>query len=144
MSLDYLAIYDGTWTAEQLGLETAANNGGMAQVAAIKGAGAKTFSTTETSYTFNNLNLKSRYFYRVRAIGEAGDVSGWSDEKMFVFSSDGIASVPAVPAKGMTKVYDTTGRLVYTAPTPTFRMSDIPASGLLIIRDEKGAKKVVR
>ena len=144
MSLDYLAIYDGTWTAEQLELVPTANNGSMAQVAAIKGAGAKKFTTTETSYTFTDLNLKSRYFYRVRAIGEAGNVSGWSDEKMFAFSADGIASVPAASTKGMTKVYDTMGRLIYSAPTATFRISDIPSSGMLILRDDKGTRKVVR
>lgn len=143
MSLDYLAIYDGTWSAEQLGL-SGANSSGMAQVAAIKGAGAKTFSTTENSFTFADLNLKSRYYYRVRAIGEAGDVSGWSDEKMFVFSSDDIVSIPATPTRGKTMVYDSMGRLIYTAPSNTFRISDIPTSGLLIIRDDKGARKVMR
>ena len=144
MYLNYLALYDGTWTAEQLGLESGANGGGMASVAALRSADPKIFTTTENSYTFTNLNLNNRYYYRVRAIGEAGDVSAWSDEKMFTFSSDGIATISGTPTKGMTKVYDTMGRLVYTAPTSTFRISDVATPGILIIRDEKGVRKVMR
>ena len=60
MYLNYLAIYDGTWSAEQLGIGASANNGGMASVSALRTADAKTFSTTENSYTFTDLNLKSR------------------------------------------------------------------------------------
>lgn len=144
MSLNYIAIYDGTWSAEQLGLTNGANSGGMASVAGIKKAAAKTFSTTETSYTFTDLNLKSRYYYRVRAIGDAGNASQWSEEKMFVFSADGIAAIKGTPATGMTQVYDMMGRLVYTAPSRSFSVSDIPAKGILLIRDDRTTRKIVK
>ena len=69
--------------------------------------------TTETnSYTFENMNTKSRYFYRVRAFGEEGNVSQWSEEKAYTFPATGIRSVIADELRQQT--FDLYGRRIET------------------------------
>ena len=142
MALDYLAIYDGTWSAEQLGLDNAANSG-WAAAPGIRKTAAKVFSTTETSFTFNNLNLTSRYFYRVRALGDAGNASQWSEEKLFTFSTDGIAMPNAAP-QGAITVYDLSGRPVYQGQAGGFSADAIKGRGVFIIKDATGSRKIMK
>ncbi len=47
-------------------------------------------------------------------------------------------------AANTVRVYDTTGREVYTAPAATFSLNDVPASGLLIVKQGTESKKVVK
>ncbi len=42
------------------------------------------------------------------------------------------------------RVYDTTGRQVYSAPASTFSLNDVPASGLLIVKQGAESKKVMK
>ena len=141
MYLNYLAFYDGNWSPEQLGID---NNDALQSVAPRKAPSSQTFTTATNSYTFENLNSTSRYYYRVRSLGEDNAYSEWSDEKLFAFA-DGIASmVLPASADGMTRVYDTFGRLVYSAPSRSFSVSDIPARGILLIRDGQTTRKVVK
>ena len=44
----------------------------------------------------------------------------------------------------LTRVFDASGRLVYTAPTSSFNLWDIPARGLLVIKQGTHARKIVR
>ena len=44
----------------------------------------------------------------------------------------------------LTLVYDTVGRLVYTAPTARFNLWDVPVRGILIVKDGDSVRKVVR
>lgn len=58
---------------------------------------------------------------------------------------DGIREVNVKAADdGMTRVYDTTGRLVHTAPTAQFNLWDVPARGILVVKQGNSVKKVVR
>ena len=109
MYLNYLAVYDGTWSAEQLGI----SSGSTARSAAPRRATTVTQHTTATnSYTFTNLNTRSRFSYRVRTLGAEGTFSAWSEEKSFVFENQsavrGITAEPAAPAA----VYDLNGRRI--------------------------------
>lgn len=45
---------------------------------------------------------------------------------------------------GITRVYDTAGRLIYTSPTPRFNLWDVQAHGVLVIKQGDNVKKVVR
>ena len=81
MYLNYLAIYDGEWTAEQLGL-----NNGARQKVPKKVTTVKTYTTDKTSYTIENVNTKHRFIYRIRAFEDGDIYSLWSGEKQFAFS----------------------------------------------------------
>lgn len=107
VSLNYFALYDGTWTAEQLGLNTSA-----ARMAARRATVVKNYTTDTNSYTFENLNTTNRFSYRVRALGEEGTVSNWSDEKQFVFPASGIRTVIADDQRQQT--FDLYGRRIET------------------------------
>lgn len=85
MYLNYMAIYDGIWTPEQLGISNS--------TAARRATVITSYTTDNNSYTFTGLDTSKRYAYRVRAIGEENTYSQWSDEKMFEFSSTGIQSI---------------------------------------------------
>lgn len=43
-----------------------------------------------------------------------------------------------------TRVYDTTGRMVYSAPSASFNVSDVPATGILIIHNGYSVKKILK
>ena len=44
----------------------------------------------------------------------------------------------------VTRVYDTSGNLVYSSPTPQFNLWDVPARGILMIKQGNHIRKVVR
>ena len=128
MYVNYAAVYDGIWSAEQLGYQTNA-----ARQYVPKRATTVTTHTTETnSITLKDLNPRSRYIYKVRALGEEDTFSQWSEEHSFKFSNpSGIESISANTGK-KTPVYDLQGRR-YANPTDLRR-------GFYII----GGKKVVK
>ena len=89
MSLDYFALYDGTWTAEQLGISN-----GVRQRASHRATTISTYTTETNSITLKDLNKGNRFLYKVRAFGEEGDFSAWSKECEFKFSNtDGIVDI---------------------------------------------------
>ena len=85
MYLNYLAIYDGTWTEEQLGI---ASQGASRQMTPKKATVVTNYTTDTNSFTFKDLNTQSRFFYRVRTCGEENTYSQWSEEKSFSFSGN--------------------------------------------------------
>lgn len=110
MSLNYFAIYDGTWNAEQLGI---ANQNSSRQMSPRKTTTVTTYTTDTNSYTFKDLNTSSRFLYRVRAIGEENTYSKWSEEKAFSFSgSNGISNVSI--DSSARDIYDLRGRRLGT------------------------------
>ena len=124
MNLDYLAIYEGEWTAEQLGVELPGE----------KVAGGSTIYVTDTnSITLSDLNPARRYYYSIRAVGEEGFYSKWSLQNSFEFGSTGMVSVQQVDITVPQRIYDLNGRYVGT---------DINSlrSGIYI----SGGKKIVK
>lgn len=101
MYLNYLAIYDGTWNEEQLGI---ASQSASRQMTPRKATVVTNYTTDTNSYTFKDLNVKSRFFYRVRTRGEENIYSQWSKEKGFTFS--GNASEGDVNGDGDVNVAD--------------------------------------
>lgn len=106
MYLNYLAIYDGIWTAEQLGINNAARRA-KADVAV--------YTSATNSYTFQNLSHSRRYAYRVRAIGEENTYSNWGGEATFEFSAAGINGVTVSGTEMPVCYFDLQGRQV-TSP----------------------------
>lgn len=121
MYMNHLSIYDGTWTAEQLGINSGA-------AAARRATTINTYTTTTNSYTFTGLDTNKRYTYRVRAIGEENTYSQWSEEKTFEFGGTGVVSVFSSEKESATRFFDLQGREVKT-----------PTHGLYI----RNGKKVV-
>ena len=120
MYLNYLALYDGTWTAEQLGISNAASRRASSTEVTM-------YTSTTNSYTFQNLDHTKRYIYRVRALGEENTVSKWSEEGSFEFSATGIADVKTKTVLD-TRLFDLQGREV-----------TVPRKGIFI----KNGRKVV-
>ena len=124
MYLNYLAIYDGEWTADQLGISSAAE-------APHRASAPQIFTTTANSYTFTGLNTDNRYLYRVRAVGEEDTYSQWSEQKTFTFSSTGI-NVVKTANPSVVRYYDLNGREVNGT-----------AKGLLIRKEGDEVRKVI-
>jgi hypothetical protein len=121
MYLNYLSAYDGTWTAEQLGINSSTRAPRRATV-------INTYSTTTNSYTFTGLATNKRYVVRVRTVGEENIYSQWSEEKTFEFGGTGVVSVFSSEKETATRFFDLQGREVKT-----------PTHGLYI----RNGKKVV-
>ena len=129
MYINYLAIYDGVWTEEQLGLNT------INQAAPRRASETRLYTTETNSYTLTGLNLQSRYVYRVRAVGENNRYSQWSEEKTFVFS-DGTGIAPAMvvgDSQNRVHYYDLQGREVGS-----------DTHGLVIMKQGNTVKKVAK
>ena len=125
MYLNYLAIYDGEWSAEQLGIDNAAAASRRASV-------PQTFTTTANSYTFTGLNAGNRYLYRVRALGEDNTYSPWSEQQTFAFSSTGIIRLKKADSPSAARYYDLRGQEVSGS-----------SKGLIIRKQGKEVKKVM-
>jgi hypothetical protein len=106
--LDYLAVYEGTFSAEELGI--AEETGRLKNVR--RRVNTSTITASGTSYTFTGLDPTSTFQYRVRAIGPEA-TSGWSDSHEFSFSATGIDSV-RVEKQNSKTVYTLDGRRVDT------------------------------
>ena len=106
--LDYLAVYEGTFSAEELGI--AEETGRLKNVR--RRVNTSTITASGTSYTFTGLDPTSTFQYRVRAIGPEA-TSGWSDSHEFAFSATGIDSV-RVEKQNSKAVYTLDGRRVDT------------------------------
>jgi M6 family metalloprotease-like protein len=105
MNLDYLAVYDGDWTADQLGVELPGEK--------ISGV-STTYATDTNSITLYDLNPARRYYYSIRAMGEEGFNSKWSQQSSFEFGTTGIAGVQQADDAASHRIYDLNGRYVGT------------------------------
>lgn len=129
MYLNYLAIYDGIWTADQLGI----GNRAKARRANLE---ANSFITETNSYTFLDVDADKRFVYRVRALGEENTFSNWSEESWFEFPVDVIDGIEhqmsgeQQSSMSDERLYDLTGRRVHR-----------PTKGIYI---RKGEKVMVR
>lgn len=126
MYLNYLAIYDGIWTAEQLGINTESSS-------RRAGSEPETFMTTKNKYTFTDLDTSKRFVYRVRAVGEENTFSLWSEEKSFEFGTTGIGYLPVkVKETGSVRYFNLQGQEVNGT-----------AKGLVIRKQGGETKKVM-
>ena len=82
--------------------------------------------------------------YDVMFTGNAA-TSTISEMKDVLF--DGVREVNAdlnTADDGMTRVFDTTGRLVHIAPSAQFNLWEVPARGILVVKQGNNVRKVVR
>ena len=101
--LNYFAIYAGNFTEEELGVTASAKAFDPRRVE------VNTFTTTNTSYTFSNLNVTSKYGYRIRALSDETR-SLWSEEQEFIFPATGIQQVENSTIKVQSNIFDLNGR----------------------------------
>ena len=125
MYLNYFAVYDGIWNVSQLGI-AASSRGAVTRASKVT-----IYDTDTNSITLKDLNTSSRFSYRIRSVGEANDVSGWSEEKSFSFSSSGIKAISI--DRNSEVIYNLQGRQMGTD------FNALP-KGIYII----GGKKVVK
>lgn len=128
MYLNYFAVYDGKWTAEQLGL----NSSAAPAWAPLRATKVTNFTTNTNSYTFTNLNTNNRFIYRVRALSNEGYYSAWSESKTFEFGATAIIDINR-DANAPVRYFDLSGREV-----------DASARGLLIIKKGNEVRKIIR
>ena len=123
MYMNYLAVYDGEWTAEQLGINNASSR---------RASTVAYYTSGINSYTFADLDVNKRFIYRIRTIGEENTYSQWSDEKSFEFGTSGILPIRLVPESSRTDYFDLQGREVNGTQ-----------KGVLIRRQGSEVKKVM-
>ena len=129
MYMNYLAVYQGHWTAEELALI-------YSQPSQVSRRAVSTdiFQSYTNSYTFENLDAGKIYSYRLRAIGENGQYSGWSVKKTLSYGTTGIQSISAkVEGDNRVRYFDLQGREV--GPE---------TKGLLIRKQGNEVKKVIK
>lgn len=131
MYMNYLAVYDGIWTAEQLGINTESPS-------RRAGSEPEIFKTTNNGYTFTDLDTSKRYVYRVRSLGEEKTSSQWSEEKSFEFGSAGIIPGDA-NGDGTVNVSDIvlTVNYIMGNPAPNFNKeaADLNGDGEINVTD---------
>ena len=86
--ISYLAIYDGQFTAKELGLE------GAQEKAPARRAQAEVYKTTSPSFTFTGLDNTHNYVYQVRSINSRRE-SDWSSE-ITVKLPGGASALPVI------------------------------------------------
>ncbi len=140
MYINYLSVYDGTWTAEQLGLETVA--------APRRASEPQYFESATNSYTFTNLNTSNRYIFRVRAMGEENTYSQWSAEKTFQFSSSAPDyTVGDANGDGVVDVADVVAIVnkILEKPAENFneKAADVNGDGVIDVSDVVGVVNII-
>ncbi len=107
IALNYLAVYDGIWTAEQLGLKKSAVQAPRRAVA------TQVYPTETNSITLKDLSNQKTYSYRLRSKGEDNNYSAWSTAKEFEMAPTGIQSISAkVNTDNTIRYFDLQGREV--------------------------------
>lgn len=106
MYLNYWAIYDGIWTAEQLGISSSS-------AAPRRASTTDIYETKTNSKTFDNMDADKLYIYRIRAKGPDNAYSGWTAEQTFDFKTTGIQSISTkVNTDNTVRYFDLQGREV--------------------------------
>lgn len=127
--VNYLAVYQGHWTAEQLDLIDSPSS----QVSR-RAVSTDTYQSSTNSYTFENLDATKIYSYRLRTLGENGCYSGWSEEKTLTYGTTDIQRISiTVDSDKNVRYYDLQGREV----SPETK-------GLLIRKQGNEVKKVLK
>lgn len=126
MYLNYWAIYDGIWTAEQLGISSSS-------AAPRRASTTDIYETKTNSKTFDNMDADKLYIYRIRAKGPDNAYSGWTAEQTFDFKTTGIQSISTkVNTDNTVRYFDLQGREVNGA-----------TKGLLIRKQGNNVTKVM-
>ena len=126
--LNYLAVYNGTWSEEELGLK-----GANARVARRTIIAPVVYDTNTNSYTYTPVNQDCKYRYRVRAFADDDRFSAWSSEKVYIPGATAVSGILLPPGAPSPTVYDLQGRSMGTNP------SALP-KGIYIVNGKKMVK----
>ena len=129
MYINYLAVYQGYWTAEQLDFIDS-----QSSQASRRAVSTDTYQSYTNSCTLDNLDANKIYSYRLRAKGENGQYSGWSVEKTLTYGTTDIRPISIkADSDNRVRYYDLQGREV----SPETK-------GLLIRKQGNEVKKVLK
>lgn len=125
--MNAITVYDGIWTAEQLGLKKSAAQ------APRRAVSTQVYPTETNSITLKDLSDKKTYSYRLRSKGEDNNYSAWSTAKEFEMAPTGIQSISTkVNTDNTIRYFDLQGREVNGA-----------TKGLLIRKQGNNVTKVM-
>lgn len=125
--MNAITVYDGIWTAEQLGLKKSAAQ------APRRAVSTQVYPTETNSITLKDLSDKKTYSYRLRSKGEDNNYSAWSTAKEFEMAPTGIQSISTkVNTDNTVRYFDLQGREVNGA-----------TKGLLIRKQGNNVTKVM-
>ena len=127
--LNYLAIYEGIFTEEELGITTAETK---ARVGRRKAMESISYSTTDTQYTFTGLTPGSTYFCRIRTEGEV-NTSLWSEEISFI--PEGKLITGDVNCDGNVDISDIVAIINNIAGTASYSRADVNEDNNIDISD---------
>lgn len=127
-----LSVYDGEFSAEQLGITD--GDGGEEDAQSIMSGTSRravkhkvgtttTYTTTQSHYTFTGLNSTSKYYVTVRALTDLGP-SKWSLEREVRLDQTAVRNPAALPADGSDTWYDLQGRRLPGRPQPGLYIHD--------------------
>lgn len=101
-------------------------------------------SLQDTEQEWQPIRTYGGAFYYDLFVTEAGKYE-FSEQKDFVYTGISDLSVSKTTSNdGLTRVYDASGRLVYSSPTAHFNLWDVPARGILVVKQGNNVHKVVR
>ena len=126
--LKYMAVYNGTWSEEELGL-----TGANARVARRTIIAPVIYDTNTNSYTYTPVSQDCKYRYRVRAFADDNRFSAWSSEKVYIPGATAVSGILLPPGAPSPTVYDLQGRSMGTNP------SALP-KGIYIVNGKKMVK----
>ena len=142
MYLNYMAIYEGTYTEEELGLaeakqrDTASDSDTgrlLFRLPLRKAKEPVTYTTTEPTYTFHGLTPGSTYFCKIRAIGEYSN-SLWSEETEFKI--EGVDYIVGdVNEDGEINISDVVAVINVMAGSASYPHADVNADNTVDISD---------
>lgn len=124
MYISYLALYDGSFSEEELGLTAQVKENGPRRV------NTTTYSADTNSYTFEGLNPTSAYALTVRA-KDSERFSEWSETINVTLDPSGVAAPSAISSGADGVVYDMAGR----------RVKDFTQPGIYIRNGKKFLRK---
>lgn len=126
--LNYLAVYNGTWSKEELGL-----TGANARVARRTIIAPVVYDTDANSYTYTPVNQNCKYRYRVRACADDDRFSAWSSEKVYIPGATAVPGILLTPGAPSPTFYDLQGRSMGTNPS-------VLPKGVYIVNGKKMVK----
>lgn len=138
------AEFDSQYTGNVRSMNGYRNYGGTADISSLPDGQYRVYlaskASKETAWqpVRSKEDLTNNYLLTIEgatATLEKGD-SEWTASVSSVNKEDGNAD-------GAVKVYTADGRMVYSADSRNFKLSDVPAKGLLIIKSGSNIKKVV-
>lgn len=103
-----------------------------------------TKSTKETDWQPIRTSDSYRNSYLMTKKGDGVSITAEKSNAGWMTGIGDIEVNKSASAATTVRVYDTTGREVYSAPAASFSLNDVPATGMLIVKQGTESKKVIK